>query len=311
MLAAVALAASVLVLVAVVTSRSGTTEKVSDADRVALFDGIPQSGEWLGAPDAPVVVEEYADLQCPFCADFATRGLPPIVRDFVRPGDVRMRLRLLAFLGPDSVEGARAAVGAMEQNRGWDFTEAFYARQGEENSGYVTDDFLREVAGDVRGLDVDRALAATGGGRAAARRQRPHGGRGRRRRLDAVLPRRAARRAHAHRDRRRAPGRHQRGAPAVSAATAVSIALALAGVAVAGYLTYVHFAGLEPVCAGGGGGCERVQASDQSRLARDPRRAARPPRLRSSWSPPAPPAASSPAWSPRPPRSPASASAPT
>jgi uncharacterized membrane protein len=47
---------------------------------------------------------------------------------------------------------------------------------------------------------------------------------------------------------------------------AVALALAAAGIGVAGYLTIVHYTGLEPVCAGGGGGCERVQASDQSRL---------------------------------------------
>ena len=45
-----------------------------------------------------------------------------------------------------------------------------------------------------------------------------------------------------------------------------AIALATAGVAVAGYLTYIHYADLEAVCVGGGGGCERVQASDQSKL---------------------------------------------
>ncbi len=44
-------------------------------------------------------------------------------------------------------------------------------------------------------------------------------------------------------------------------------ALALAGLAVAGYLTYVHYAGIEPVCAGGGGGCERVQSSSYAELA--------------------------------------------
>ena len=43
-------------------------------------------------------------------------------------------------------------------------------------------------------------------------------------------------------------------------------ALALAGLAVAGYLTYVHYAGVEPVCAGGGGGCERVQSSSYAEL---------------------------------------------
>lgn len=36
--------------------------------------------------------------------------------------------------------------------------------------------------------------------------------------------------------------------------------LALAGIGIAGYLTYVHYAGLRPVC-GVSGGCETVQTS--------------------------------------------------
>jgi uncharacterized membrane protein len=43
--------------------------------------------------------------------------------------------------------------------------------------------------------------------------------------------------------------------------------LALVGVAIAGYLTWVHYAGLEPICVGGGGGCERVQSSRWAELA--------------------------------------------
>ena len=41
--------------------------------------------------------------------------------------------------------------------------------------------------------------------------------------------------------------------------------LCLAGLGVAGYLTYVHYAGIDPVCTTGG--CERVQASEYSELA--------------------------------------------
>ena len=48
---------------------------------------------------------------------------------------------------------------------------------------------------------------------------------------------------------------------------AATAALALAGIAIAGYLTWVHYAGLEPVCVGGGGGCEQVQASRWAELA--------------------------------------------
>jgi uncharacterized membrane protein len=44
------------------------------------------------------------------------------------------------------------------------------------------------------------------------------------------------------------------------------LAVVLAGVGVAGYLTYVHYAGLQPFCAGGGHGCERVQSSVYARL---------------------------------------------
>jgi uncharacterized membrane protein len=40
-----------------------------------------------------------------------------------------------------------------------------------------------------------------------------------------------------------------------------ALVLALAGIGVAAYLTYVHYAGLQPFCAGGSHGCERVQSS--------------------------------------------------
>jgi uncharacterized membrane protein len=47
----------------------------------------------------------------------------------------------------------------------------------------------------------------------------------------------------------------------------VTAVLALVGIGIAGYLTWVHYAGLEPVCVGGGGGCERVQSSRWAELA--------------------------------------------
>jgi len=43
--------------------------------------------------------------------------------------------------------------------------------------------------------------------------------------------------------------------------------LALAGIAVATYLTWVHYEGIKPFCVAGGGGCERVQTSDYADLA--------------------------------------------
>jgi uncharacterized membrane protein len=48
---------------------------------------------------------------------------------------------------------------------------------------------------------------------------------------------------------------------------AAMAALALLGVAIAGYLTWIHYAGIKPICVSGGGGCEQVQASRYSLLA--------------------------------------------
>ncbi len=44
------------------------------------------------------------------------------------------------------------------------------------------------------------------------------------------------------------------------------LVVAAAGVGVAGYLTWVHYAGLEAFCVGGSGGCERVQSSTYAKL---------------------------------------------
>jgi protein-disulfide isomerase len=43
--------------------------------------------------------------------------------------------------------------------------ETFYAKQGPENSGYVTDGFIRSVA-SASGVDASKALAYAGGGKA-------------------------------------------------------------------------------------------------------------------------------------------------
>ena len=46
--------------------------------------------------------------------------------------------------------------------------------------------------------------------------------------------------------------------------TMIATALALAGIAIAAYLTWVHYEGISPVCTTGG--CERVQASTYAEI---------------------------------------------
>lgn len=53
----------------------------------------------------------------------------------------------------------------------------------------------------------------------------------------------------------------------MSRLTGATAALSVLGAAIAGYLTWVHYAELQPYCVGGGNACERVQSSPYAELA--------------------------------------------
>lgn len=156
----VAALALVGVVVAVVISQGSGDEETTSAGGEGGVDltGIPQDGFSVGDPDAPVLIVEYGDLQCPFCRDAAVETIPKLVDEYVEPGDLRITFEPLAFIGEDSVEAAEMAAAAALQDRGFAFVEAFYENQGAENTGYVDDDFLTEVGEQVEGLDVEQAL---------------------------------------------------------------------------------------------------------------------------------------------------------
>jgi protein-disulfide isomerase len=167
-LAALVGVAAAVVLAAVLVSTHGSDpqdhRKVAHVrDVTSIVSGIPQHGLVLGDPKAPILLVEFADAQCPFCRQFAIETWPTIVQKYIRTGKVRMELRLVDFLGPDSTRAARALEGAGLQNRMWDASARFYDVQGRENTGYVTDPFLRQVLGGVRGLDVGRVMADRSG----------------------------------------------------------------------------------------------------------------------------------------------------
>jgi protein-disulfide isomerase len=81
-----------------------------------------------------------------------------IVRDYVRPGKVRLVFGGLDFLGPDSVRGLRFTLAAGRQDRLWNVVHLLYANQGAENSGWLNDDLLRRVGAATPGLRADQAF---------------------------------------------------------------------------------------------------------------------------------------------------------
>ena len=132
----------------------------SSATASGSLDGIPEQGITLGDPKAPVTMVEFADPQCPICADYSKGAFAGLVDKYVKSGEVQMQLRLLTFIGPDgdSAKLAADAYSAADQGGLWKFIELAYARQGTENTGYATDDFVNSVATDA-GLDAAKVVA--------------------------------------------------------------------------------------------------------------------------------------------------------
>ena len=155
-LGAVAIAAVLAAVVIAGGGDGGGTKKTSDT---SALKGIPQSGLTLGSPKAPVTIVEFADLQCPFCAEYHHNVFPALLDRYVRTGKVRLELRLLRFIGPDSDKLARVAVGAAAQDRMWQFVGLAYDRQGRENSGYATNDFINTLVRDAGLKKVDAGAA--------------------------------------------------------------------------------------------------------------------------------------------------------
>ncbi|QIN78360.1 thioredoxin domain-containing protein [Rubrobacter marinus] len=119
-----------------------------------LYSGIPQNGMTLGEADAPVMVSIYEDFQCPYCGQLSREVLPKVVQEYVRTSEVKLESRPMAFLGEDSLEAARAALAASEQDLYWQYHSLLFENQGAQNSGYVTGKFLDELAQQISGLNT-------------------------------------------------------------------------------------------------------------------------------------------------------------
>jgi protein-disulfide isomerase len=110
-------------------NRVAATEPVPlelDAGELSRVQGIP-----VGREDAPVVIYEFADFQCPACAQFAAVATPYIKENFVQAGTVRyVHFDFpLIQIHPHAFLAARAGRCANEQGRFWEYHDVLYAQQ--------------------------------------------------------------------------------------------------------------------------------------------------------------------------------------
>jgi protein-disulfide isomerase len=144
---------AIIIVVVVIVATGGSDDKGGDSanfvekDHVEkLLTGIPQNATVLGDPKAPVKLYEYGDLQCPVCKEYSENVLPKIIENQVKKGEVSITYRDFIIIGPQSIPAGEAAAAAGAQRKGWNFIETWYRNQGEENSGYATDEFIESMA---------------------------------------------------------------------------------------------------------------------------------------------------------------------
>jgi Thioredoxin len=132
-------------------------DRRTDHEVSALLTGIPQNGNTLGRPTAPVTLQFFGDLECLTTKNWVTRLLPAIIQDFVRTGTIKIQYLSLKTdtIHPQVfVNQETAALAAGAQSKMWNFVETFYHEQGREYTPYVTESYLDGIARQTPGLNI-------------------------------------------------------------------------------------------------------------------------------------------------------------
>ncbi|TRX31994.1 disulfide bond formation protein DsbA [Corynebacterium guaraldiae] len=81
----------------------------------------------VGAVDAPVVISEFSDFECPFCSRHANVTEPDILKKYVEKGLVRIEWNDYPVNGPAAIEAAKAGRAAAAQGKFQEFKHELYA----------------------------------------------------------------------------------------------------------------------------------------------------------------------------------------
>ncbi len=126
-----------------------------DADGIEV--GFTKEGRpYRGNPDAPVLIEEYSDYQCPFCSRFVTQTFPSINDNQIANGEV-----LLVFydfplnIHPQANVAANAARCAGEQSAVayWEMHDMLFAKINEWGNNQANTFFAGY--GEELGLEME------------------------------------------------------------------------------------------------------------------------------------------------------------
>lgn len=140
-----------------VAGANSSPDRRIDREVAELLAGIPQRGQTLGAPTAPVTMQLFAELEDPSSDSWFLELLPAIIHKFVRTNTLKIEYHSFKTntIGSETfVKQQAAALAAGAQNKLWNYAYTFYYEQGKEYSPYVTENYLDNIARQVPGLDI-------------------------------------------------------------------------------------------------------------------------------------------------------------
>ena len=120
------------------------------------------TGNDLGSENAKVVINEYTDLQCPFCS-YSNLLMNKIVKEYdnVRvihhdfPLDVECNKKLTQQMHPNSCLYSQYVLAAKKQNKFWDLTNKLFRERFEENNKPLSEEKVLEYASEL-GIDTEQ-----------------------------------------------------------------------------------------------------------------------------------------------------------
>jgi len=124
------------------------------SSNLSLSSLIAKGSPVLGNTSAPIIIVEYGDFQCHFCARFAIQTKPLLNMTYFQPGKVNLVFKHFVTHGADSFSAALASQCANDQQKFWNFYVILYNNQGEENSGWAGVENLKKFVAGIAGMNT-------------------------------------------------------------------------------------------------------------------------------------------------------------
>jgi protein-disulfide isomerase len=137
-------------------------------DKVSM--ALPVGGFTVGKEDAPLVLVEYTDYQCPFCQQFHNTSYAQIKTNYIDTGKIRFVSRDFPLgFHENAMRGAIAARCAAEQGKYWELRHTMIVNasqlQPDKIEGYAANvsmdvnKFKTCVAADKFKASIDKDIA--------------------------------------------------------------------------------------------------------------------------------------------------------